>query len=404
MTTTVRLLFSVFLSLSILLIGHGLQQTLLPLVAQEFGWSPWVIGLTGSAYFSGFLVGCFCVSHLIQGVGHIRVFAVCSACAVVSILVLEKWQVVWVWIACRAVTGFSFAGLYLVLESWLNERAPAEARGSVLSFYGFLSLIAMALGQLLVGEADLSAGAGAVAILLALSIVPVSLTRSAQPDPPADVRLSFKDAYHASQVGLVLAGVSGFVLGLVWSNGAVYANTLAPNSGATFILSVLIGGLVCQLPLGRLSDRVDRRWVLLGLCVSACVGVFVCISSGMSIVSLYSLGFVLGATAMPMYSLAIAHANDNAQGKFLVITSAMLVANGLGATLGPLLYGGLNAIGFEGVYFLVIGMIYLLGAIWTVSRLTLYHRSRTYFEPYQMMPKTTLGVAEIDPRNEEADG
>ena len=124
----------------------------------------------------------------------------------------------------------------------------------------------------------------------------------------------------------------------------------------------------------------------------------------MSIVSLYSLGFVLGATAMPMYSLAIAHANDNAQGKFLVITSAMLVANGLGATLGPLLYGGLNAIGFEGVYFLVIGMIYLLGAIWTVSRLTLYHRSRTYFEPYQMMPKTTLGVAEIDPRNEEADG
>ena len=263
MTSTIRSLFSVFLSLTILLVGHGLQQTLLPLYAQSIGWSPAEIGLTGSAYFIGFILGCYGMPVLIRRVGHIRVFTVCSALAIVAVLTLEKWQLLGVWILTRGVTGASFAGLYTVLESWLNEESPNESRGFVLSLYGFVSLAAMSLGQLLVSEAEIDGGASLVAVAFGLAILPVALTTSPQPQVPSEFKLSLKAAYRASQVGLILAGVSGFIMGLVWSNGAVYVNSLNGDAGANFIAATLLGGMCCQLPVGRLSDQIDRRWVLL---------------------------------------------------------------------------------------------------------------------------------------------
>lgn len=401
MIKTLRALFSVFLSLTILLIGHGLQQTLLPLSALAIGWSPAVIGITGSAYFAGFILGCYFIPKLIQRVGHIRIFAVCSGLAIVAVLTVQKWQLVPVWILARAITGMGFAGLYMILESWLNERVPSESRGAVLSFYGFLSLIALTLGQLLVFDANLVEGATLVAIIFSIAILPVALTSIQQPDVPSEVTLSFTQAYRASQVGPILSGVSGFVMGMVWSNGAVYADSIKNDAGANFIIATLLGGLICQLPAGRLSDRIDRRWVLLGLGSIACTGILVYLILPATEVSLYALGFVMGGTAMPMYSLAIAHANDAAEGKFLIISSAMLVANGIGSTVGPLLYGGFNAVGFSGVYFVIIGAAYFFGVIWTAIRLTVHDSDRHHFEPYQLLPKTTLGTADLDPRNED---
>jgi len=394
-------LFSVFLSLTILLVGHGLQQTLAPLYAQSIGWSPAEIGLTGSAYFVGFILGCYFIPLLIRRVGHIRVFTGCTGCAIVAVLVLDKWQLLPVWTAARALTGVSFAGLYMVLESWLNEQAPNESRGAVLSFYGFVSLAAMSLGQLFVFDANIVEGAPLVAILFGLAIVPVALTTSPQPQVPSEVSFSFKSAYRASQVGPILAGVSGFVMGLIWSNGAVYANSLASDAGANFIIATLVGGMLCQLPVGRLSDWIDRRWVLLGLSLVACIAITGWLILPFSNGLLYTLGFILGGTAMPMYSLAIAHANDHADGRFLMISSAMLVANGLGSTVGPLLYAGLNLLGFSDVYFLIIGVIYFIGAVWTAFRLTVHDIDRAYYEPFQATAKTTLGAADLDPRSED---
>ena len=394
-------LFSVFLSLTFLLVGHGLQQTLLPLSALANGWSPATIGMTGSAYFFGFVLGCYFVPLLIRRVGHIRVFTVCAALAIVAISTVETLQLVLVWLAARAVTGFAFAGLYMVLESWLNEQCPSESRGAVLSFYSFLSLGAMLLGQLLVFDADIVKGSTFVAILFGLAILPVALTTSPQPEIPTEVTLSFKEAYRASQVAPILAGVSGFVMGLTWSNGAVYADSLVVGTGASFIQAVLVGGLVCQLPAGRLSDRIDRRWVLLGLGLIACGGIAAFLMYPTSEVTIHALGFVIGGTAMPMYSLAIAHANDGADGKFLVISSAMLMANGLGSTLGPLIYGGLNVLGSKDFYFVVIGFAYLFGTVWTAYRLTVHDVDRKHYKPFQLLPKTTLGAADLDPRSED---
>ena len=143
MSAAIRSLISLFLSLTILLIGHGLQQTLLPLYAQSIGWSPAEVGLTGSAYFLGLILGCLSIPMFIRRVGHIRVFAACAGLAIMAILMTAKWEVLTVWLLCRAVIGLSFAGLYMIFESWLNEQSPNEMRGYVLSFYGFLSLAAM---------------------------------------------------------------------------------------------------------------------------------------------------------------------------------------------------------------------------------------------------------------------
>ena len=401
MKSTIRSLLSVFLSLTILLVGHGLQQTLLPLYAQSISWSPAEIGLTGSAYFIGFIVGCYFMPLLIRRVGHIRVFAVCSSLAIVAVLALEKWQLLAVWTLVRALTGASFAGLYLVLESWLNEESPNESRGFVLSLYGFVSLAAMSLGQLLVLDAEIDDGASLVAIAFGLAILPVALTTSPQPQVPSEFKLSLKAAYRASQVGVILAAVSGVVMGLVWSTGAVYVNSLDSDAGANFIAATLLGGMCCQLPVGRLSDQIDRRWVLLGLGVLAVFTIAVWVLLPVSTGSLYALGFVLGGTAMPMYSLAIAHANDNAEGKFLVISGAMLVSNGLGSTVGPLLYAGLNVAGCSDVYFMIIGAVYLLGICWTIFRLSVHEAPGDFYEPFQPMTKTTLGAADLDPRSDE---
>lgn len=394
-------LSSIFMSLVFLLVGHGLQQTLLPIAAQTLGWSPAIIGVTGSAYFLGFVLGCYFMPLLIRRVGHIRIFAVGAGLAIAAIATVEKGQLLPVWILARAITGFAFAGLYMVLESWLNEQSPSESRGTVLSFYGFLSLLALSAGQILVFDADIVEGATVIAILFSLAILPVALTTGPQPEPPSEVTLSFSEAYRASQVGPILAGVSGFVMGLIWSNGAVYANSVSSDAGANFVAATLVGGLVLQLPVGRLSDWIDRRWVLLGLGLVACTAIATYMMFPTTEFSLYVLGGVLGGTAMPMYSLAIAHANDNAEGRFLVISSAMLMANGMGSMVGPLLYGGFNALGFDNVYFVIIGVVYLFGTIWTGFRLTVHEADRDYYEPYQMLPRTTLGAADLDPRSDD---
>ncbi len=299
------------------------------------------------------------------------------------------------------VTGASLAGFYMVIESWLNENATERARGSLLSFYGFVCIGAMALGQLLLGNGDALQGAVLAAIIFALAIIPVGLTTTQQPATPTQAVLSFRVAYQASQVGLIAAVISGFVMGLIWSNGAVFVSRIVADDqvGATFIMWVLLGGLLCQLPLGRLSDHVDRRWVILGGSVVA----FLCSISWVFFgattpLQLYVLGFVVGGAAMPLYSLGVAHANDNARGEFLVITGALLLSNGLGSIAGPLLYAGLVWSRLDNLFFLMVGIAFALAALWTGARLAFHDVSRNHYEPYQMVPKTTMGAVNMDPR------
>ncbi|TNF86757.1 MAG: MFS transporter [Gammaproteobacteria bacterium] len=405
MTVTLRSLRSILLSVAVLLAGHGLQLTLLPLEAQTFGWSTSAIGLTGSAYYVGFILGCLSIPHLIRRVGHIRAHAVAVAVATLAVLLASMFESFFFWLGLRFLTGWSLASLYTVIESWLNEEVDDSRRGSVLAVYTMISLGAMVAGQALV-EFDafsLDELFPIAAVLIVAAAIPVSLTERSQPTVPHEVQIRWRAAFDASQVGLVCAGLSGLVAGLLWSVGVVYAAEAFadPAAGARFIAAVLIGGLVFQFPMGRLSDLLDRRWIilLLGLIGSIASGLWV--SGLLSGNALYLVGFLCGGAAMPMYAISIAHANDNANGQFLQIASGMLMANAIGAVLGPIGYGVAQWLRLEDALLSIVLAAFLASVLWTLLRIRSHPVTREHFEPYQPLPKTSPEVLVMDPRGHE---
>lgn len=391
---------SIFTALIILLFGHGLQQTILPMAGSSLGWPAPIISLLGAGYFFGFILGCYRIPAWVRLVGHARVFSACGGLATIAVLLFEFTTNAPLWVSLRALTGFSFAGLYLVIESWLNSATTNDRRGMTMSLYSLISLFALMMGQLQ-ADLDLSTGIAITAISFCLAIFPIALTETKQPETPHDLALSFRVTYRASQVAPLASGVSGFVLGLVWSVGAVFAaNTIgSPAAGTDFITCLLLGGICSLMPLGRLSDRVDRRLVIFGASLLGCaVSLYAWIDQP-TYTSLMFAAFVIGATGTPLYSLAIAHANDNASTDFIVVGSTLLVANGLGAISAPLLYAGLTASFWQNdVLFLLVGLGFLTNTLWTLFRLNIHDADRDYFEPYQAVSRTTLGAVELDPR------
>lgn len=407
MAGTLRSVRSLLFSVTILLAGHGLQLTLLPLRAREMGWDSSAIGLTGSAYYIGFIVGCLMIPQIIRRVGHIRAFAVMVATASMAVLAASVLETYAAWLALRFLTGWSMACLYTVIESWLNDRVENRERGALLGIYTMVSLLALTVGQLFIelrglSLAELFPVAGLVIIG---STIPVALTSRSQPGMPPAFQFSLRPVYQASHVGVICAGISGLVMGLIWSVGAVYAAEVTGHveSGARFVMSVILGGLLLQFPLGRLSDRLDRRWIILGLGVVGLVGSAVSIFGSPDGMLLYVCGFLCGGAAMPMYAISIAHANDNAEGRFLQIASGMLMANALGAVLGPLAYGASRAAGMRQGFLVTMGVAFVCCVAWTALRLRTHEVRREHFEPFQPLPKTTPEVAVLDPRMAEHD-
>ena len=397
-------LTSLFVALSILLVGHGLQQTILPMTGSALGWPASIVSLLGAAYFSGFIVGCYRIPRWIRRVGHARVFSACAGLAAIAVLTYEFSRAEGVWLAARVLTGFSFAGIYLIIESWLNGATANERRGSVMSLYSLISLIALTAGQFL-ANLDLTTAVTLAAMAFCLSIYPVALTRVDQPETPKDVRLSFRTTYNASQVAPVASAVSGFAMGLSWSVGAVYATQAlgSQEAGTQFITCMLLGGICSLIPAGRLSDRVDRRFVIFGISLLGCLTSIYTWASPITFYWTMFAAFILGAAAMPLYSLAIAHANDNADADFIVVGGTLLVANGVGSIVGPFVYSAYAAFAPDyDTFFLLITIAFFVNAIWTATRILIHTAPREYFEPYQAVSRTTLGAVELDPRADHA--
>jgi MFS family permease len=195
------------------------------------------------------------------------------------------------------------------------------------------------------------------------------------------------------------------VAGLLWSIGVVYAAEAFadPAAGARFIAAVLLGGLVFQFPMGRLSDRIDRRWIILLLGGTGTAASVLWLTGTLSGSDLYLVGFLCGGAAMPMYAISIAHANDNAEGQFLPIASGMLMANAIGAVVGPIGYGLAQWLRLEDGLLGMIAGAFLLSVLWTLLRLRSHPVAREHFEPYQPLPKTTPEVLSMDPRTDEAE-
>ncbi len=341
MQSNLRPIASLLLAVAFLLAGNGLQFTLLPLRGHAEDFTAFALGVIGSAYYVGFVTGCLLAPYLIVRAGHIRAFAAMAALAVVVSLAYPLNPHPVPWTLFRAINGFCLAGIYLVIESWLNDRATNHNRGTVMSAYVFVNFIAFTVGQLTVTIYPIQETGNFIvaAMLASFAIVPVALTRSTQPAPLTVVSFRPRQLYRAAPVGLVASLMVGVANGAFWGLGPLSAqgNGLSVSKVALFMSGATLAGALVQWPVGHLSDRLDRRLVLFVLLIGAAVtGLLLWVFAKNGLL-LLGFGVLFGALALPCYSLAAAHAYDKTAVSDMVPTAAtILLANAVGSAIGPL--------------------------------------------------------------------
>ncbi|MEX2487924.1 MAG: MFS transporter [Pseudomonadales bacterium] len=403
MFITLRSVKSLLLAIAILLVGHGLQLTLLPLHANSLGWSASAIGFTASAYFVGFVLGCLTIPKMVSRVGHIRVFAVLSAVTAAVLLLMGIFEYFWVWLAARCLTGWAIAGLYMIIESWLNERASTTQRGTIISVYAVITMLAIFTGQFLLGlplEGDDSLFMLA-AVLLLLGLVPVGLTRASTPQPIPVIKFNLRRLYRSTHVAVVGAFVGGLVTGGFWALGPLFANLkgLETSQVGLFMAAGILGGAVFQLPFGKLSDSFDRRKIMVLICALSVVTCsLVVIASEVSVGMMYGLMFIFGATCFPIYSLCLAHANDHSKLPLIEIASGILMLHGAGAVMAPVVIGPLMAMNVYALFY-VFGAAYAMLGLWIAIRIRNHAVEVDESHPFVDLPKTTQSIVDLAPED-----
>ncbi len=335
-------LWALFLGLLLLMLGNGLNGTVVGLRSNAEGFDVFVTGVIMAGYFAGFLLSPSVVIRMIPAVGHIRVFAGLASTASSAVLVHSVTSDPVTWTSMRFVFGFCAAGLYVVIESWLNASATPEIRGRMLSIYMIVSMTGLGVGQLLIGLGDTDGYALFVlaSVLVSLSLVPVTLAATTTPPPIRAVdRTSVRDLWSIVPTGVLGALMSGVVVGAMFGLGAVYAarSGLSADRTGLFVSMPMVGAIVLQYPIGWISDRVPRRAAI--LVVAASLGV---VAVGLAIVdadSWIALGLMvlLGGTVFPLYSLVLSYTLDwTPPNKLVAASGTMVRVNGFGALLGPL--------------------------------------------------------------------
>lgn len=375
MFKAVSALAALLAAVAILLAGNGLQVTLLSVRANIEGFTLPMIGLLMSAYFIGYIGGCRFSPRLIGAVGHIRTFvalaSIASASALAHILIIE----IEAWVVLRVITGFCLAGLFMIIESWINEQADNDNRGKILSIYRIVDLVALLIGNALLAAGDARGFHlfAIVSILLSLSLVPVALTRSSAPQPLTTAGLDIKKLINLSPVASAGAAMSGLANAALWAVGPVYVQRMGHNEDAVamFMSLLIIGAAVSQWPLGWLSDRIDRRKVL-AIAATASVIASLMMSSyaSHSLLVMNLIAVPLGAFMIPILGLAIAHANDHAEpGTAVATNGGLLLLHGCGSAAGALIGAVIMYVtGPESLY-LYFGAIYGILAIFCLIRI-----------------------------------
>ncbi len=333
--------WALLLGFGILMLGDGLQATLLAVRADQEGFSATITGLIMSSFYIGFLAGSLLAPQIMRQVGHVRVFAAFAAMASAAILVHAVFIQVWVWIALRLISGFCFAGLYVVAESWLNECATNQTRGKLLSIYMVVTYVGVGLGQLMLNLADPRDYPLFVltSILISIAVVPLLLSARESPSYQQSVHIRMRELYRVSPLGMLGMFMVGLVTATFFSLGPVYAQRLGLSLReiSWFMTGGVIGTILFQWPIGALSDRLDRRKVLIVIMLLAGLSAILCIlvSDGDSRILLLAVGGFCGL-ALPLYSVCIAYINDHLDPSQMIAASGTLVlVSGAGAVVGP---------------------------------------------------------------------
>ncbi|ASJ76745.1 MFS transporter [Granulosicoccus antarcticus] len=349
---TLRAVWTLLFGIGLLMVANGLQGSLLGIRAEAEGFAPASIGLIMSGFFVGLLAGSLWTPSAVRLVGHVRVFAAMSAIASVSILLHALFVDELSWWVIRCVTGFCYAGILVVAESWLNDRAPEETRGQILALYMAVSFGGVAASQMLLTLASSEEATlyMLVSILISLAVVPLLLRSTPLPDIESGTPISMKELVSASPLGVFGMFIAGLANGTVFGMGAVYARSAGfsvPDT-ALFMALLTIGAAVLQWPIGKLSDRFDRRIIMAivaALAVAACLA-----ATGISAIgSLYSIVLIIltGGVVLSIHTLSLAYTNSYLKPEQMVgASSSLVLILGAGSVIGPIVSGA--AISFFG--------------------------------------------------------
>jgi MFS family permease len=410
MTNAFRSVAAILFSTLIFLMGAGLLTTLIPVRAHLEGFSDFSLGLIGSFYYVGFMLGCYAGPRLFARAGHSRTFAVAAGLATTATL-LQALQVSEVaWILTRALFGFAAAMLYMTMESWLNDRATNETRGRIFASYMVVNYLGLMLGQWLfvTGRPSSFSLFSLAAIFYALCPIPVGLTRTPQPVASKVPVLNPLKIFRVSPVGVAGCIVVGFANAAVWVFAPVYAQDHGMTRGllAAFMVAFTLGGALSQMPVGRLSDRIDRRYVIAGVTLAAAAaGICLYLLGGRSpTVTLILIG-LFGMLSLPLYGLSVAHTNDRLPRESFVEASAtLLLINAIASAFGPVLGALVTSRFGTSSLFLYTAAFHLAMLAFTLVRIgTKETAPDALREPFEPMPlqAASPGVVELDPRASE---
>ncbi|MEM8749443.1 MAG: MFS transporter [Pseudomonadota bacterium] len=350
---------ALLIGMTFLMLGGGLHAIVIPVRGQLEGFSAFQLGFIGTGWAIGFTLGCVLVPRLVRRAGHVRTFSTLTALLSVSILLNGMWVEANFWILLRALSGFCFAGCYMVAESWLNERVSNEHRGSLFSIYAITTMAAMAAGQYLLVLAEPTKEILFMlgGILYALAVLPTAVSRAQSPAPLTSVSLDIPDLFKRSPVAVVGAFLTG-IISSAWTNfGAVFGQQVGFSSAAiaTLLGLALVGSALMQYPLGKLSDMIDRRYVMgiAGAIGIAAGTLMTMLSNANEFGTIFFISVIgYGGVIFSIYSLVVAHANDYAApNEFVKISGGMLILYGFGTMVGPLLTAQLmNMLGPSGLF------------------------------------------------------
>ncbi len=353
-------------------IAHGLGTSLLGIRATIEGFTDLQAGVALSAYYLGFLAGSRFIAVMLANVGHIRVFSGLAALASVVMLLHSVLLLPVVWFLLRLLSGFCMSGIYVTADSWLNNRVTNQNRGRILGIYMMMGMGGAALGQLFIGVADpggfiLFMGAS---MLFSLSLVPLSLTRIDPPEVPERRKANILAVYRTTPLALVGTAAAGLTIGSISTLGPVYGAQVGLSSQQVgWVMGALMFGSVAMIPLGRLSDRIPRRRVILAITVGAFL-LCMLMSTGPLDPALFGLVMLAyGAFTYPVYALSMSHMNDCLDRSQMVAGMAALVTfMGLGAAAGPILSSGLmSLVGPDGLW-MALGTFHGGFAVYTIIR------------------------------------
>ena len=397
MWQTIRSIASLLLSYGLLLLANGLFGTLLGLRSKLEGFSTETVGLIQAGFYAGLLLGAFFAVRAVAAVGHIRAFAAFASIMSVAVLGHLLWIDPVIWMVLRLVAGFCMAGMVMVTESWINERSSNENRGQVLSLYMVTNYLGSGLGQFLLTAGDPAEFELFViaSIIFSLALVPILLTQASSPSPVSPLRMPFAKLFAISPVGVIGTVASAMCGAALFSMGPIYATDrgFSVPEVSTFMACVILGGMALQFPIGRLSDHLDRRAVLIFAALGAAgCALGILWTNGELRWAMFAFAALYGGFAYTLYPISAAQVNDRADPDLRVQVSAgLLIAYGLGSVAGPILASQLMGwSGPKGLFLFTITILVLL-ILFTGLRIVMRRSDRS--RKGRFLPLGSLGAS-----------